>query len=340
MKKILLIGGGGTLGTPTAEELLRLGYTVDVISLDEHLSLRPRLRYFRGEVTDRMLTELFADNRYDAIVDFLHYPEAEKYASRAALLLDHTDQLIFLSSYRTYADIGEKYITEDAPRLADVKKDDAFFMEKERYALSKSLEEDLLRNTGKRNFTIVRPVISFSKLRLDLVTVPTGVLLSRAIAHKPILLPRGTRNVTAAVGYAENVGKMIAHLVGKTDSLTHAFTLSTAENKTWGYVADCYADLLGAKFEWIDDDDYFRFCTSGSDSQRFLLYYDRLFDRRIDNSAVLSATGLAPDGFVPIHDGIRKVLRDIEADPQLLRSYLDNDSTARKSAAIDAYLAK
>lgn len=33
MKRVLLIAGGGTLGTYTAEELLRLGHMVDVICL-------------------------------------------------------------------------------------------------------------------------------------------------------------------------------------------------------------------------------------------------------------------------------------------------------------------
>ena len=33
LKRVLLIAGGGTLGTYTAEELLRLGHMVDVICL-------------------------------------------------------------------------------------------------------------------------------------------------------------------------------------------------------------------------------------------------------------------------------------------------------------------
>ena len=34
MRNVLLIGGGGTLGTYTAKELLRLGHKVDIICLE------------------------------------------------------------------------------------------------------------------------------------------------------------------------------------------------------------------------------------------------------------------------------------------------------------------
>lgn len=38
MKHVLLIAGGVTLGTYTAEECLRLGYKVDIICLEDKVS--------------------------------------------------------------------------------------------------------------------------------------------------------------------------------------------------------------------------------------------------------------------------------------------------------------
>ncbi len=46
-KRVLLIAGGGTLGTATAEELLAMGCAVDIICPEEkvsHQPLRPVLR--------------------------------------------------------------------------------------------------------------------------------------------------------------------------------------------------------------------------------------------------------------------------------------------------------
>ena len=102
-KRILLVAGTGTLGGPTYAELARLGHSVDVISLEDFKSVTTRLSFLKADAsTDRM--ERFLDGRhYDAIVDFLHVPEKEAQARRIDLMLDHTDQFVFLSSYRTYS---------------------------------------------------------------------------------------------------------------------------------------------------------------------------------------------------------------------------------------------
>ena len=73
MKKVLLIAGGGTLGLYTAKELLRLGHAVDIICLDEMTSDNENLRFFKANATVEYLKELFALNRYDGIVNFIHY---------------------------------------------------------------------------------------------------------------------------------------------------------------------------------------------------------------------------------------------------------------------------
>ena len=57
-KKILLIGGGGTLGTYTADELLRLGFSVDIICPEEKLSSNKALRFYREYATQEFLEKL------------------------------------------------------------------------------------------------------------------------------------------------------------------------------------------------------------------------------------------------------------------------------------------
>ena len=43
-KKVLLIGGGGTLGTYTARELLKQGHSVDIICLEDKTSDEENLK--------------------------------------------------------------------------------------------------------------------------------------------------------------------------------------------------------------------------------------------------------------------------------------------------------
>jgi nucleoside-diphosphate-sugar epimerase len=143
-KRVLLIGGGGTLGTYTAEELLRLGATVEIICPEEKISDNERLIFHRDYVSEALLKKLFSEKHYDGIVNFIHYEEIEDYKRVHPLLIENTDHLIFLSSYRVYAN-EQHPITESAPRLLEVIKDEDF-LANEKYALPKARCEDLLRS--------------------------------------------------------------------------------------------------------------------------------------------------------------------------------------------------
>ena len=48
MKKVLLIAGTGTLGASAYPELVKLGYHVDVISLEDYASVTPRLDFIKA----------------------------------------------------------------------------------------------------------------------------------------------------------------------------------------------------------------------------------------------------------------------------------------------------
>ena len=60
-KNVLLIAGGGTLGTYTGEELLRLGHAVDVICLEDNVSNHPRLHFFKTRATIEYLKDLLRE---------------------------------------------------------------------------------------------------------------------------------------------------------------------------------------------------------------------------------------------------------------------------------------
>lgn len=309
-KNVLLIGGGGTLGTYVAKELLSLGCSVDVICLEEKTSEHERLCYYKEYVTIEFLTELFYKKHYNGIVNFIHYPEAESYKPFHKLLTDNTEHLIFLSSYRVYADL-ENPITENSPMLLDVTTDEEF-LQKETYALSKAKTEKFLRNeSNTKNWTIVRPVISFSDRRFDIVVRSGREILNLTEEGKAVILPKQSKNLTAGLDWAGNSGKLIANLLFKEETLGEAYTISSAQNLTWGEVADIYTELIGAKFEWVDTEEYLKIDTQMK-SNPWILIYDRLFDRKIDNSKVLKATGLKKEDFVSIKDGIKIELDKIK----------------------------
>ena len=303
-KKVLLIGGGGTLGSYTAEELLRLGHRVDIVCLEDAVSDNENLKYYKGEATLEFLKELLSKTRYDGIVNYVHYRKYEDYIPIHELLTNNTDHLIFLSSYRVYAD-EQHPITEEAPQLIDVIKDDAKFIATEDYALSKSKAERFLHdNPYPKNWTIVRPVISSSHRRLDIVMTSRNDVVTAAKEGRALDLPLQAKNLTAGLDWAGNSGKLIAHLLFKKECIGEAYTVSSGQNLKWSEVADIYTELLGVKFNWVHTD---------FPADSFGWSYDRGLDRCVDCSKILKATGLTAADFTSMKDGIAIELKKLGA---------------------------
>lgn len=300
-KKVLLIGGGGTLGTYTAKELLRLGHLVDIICLEDKTSDNENIKFHKGKANLDYLSEFLKDRMFDGIVNFIHYPQVEEYPPVHSLLTAHTKHLIVLSSYRVYAD-EQHPITEQAPMLLDVSTDKEF-VETEKYAISKAKLEKYLNSECKgQNWTIARPVISFSKLRFDLVTYYGHDLLRKIENGEIIPLPIEAKELTAGLDWAGNSGKLIANLLFKEECFGEVYTVSSAQNLTWGEVAGLYTELLGAKFSWVPLEEYLK---ATDNYNYYALIYDRLFDRKIDNRKILEATGLTKNDFLSVKDGLK-----------------------------------
>ncbi len=300
-KKMLLIAGGGTLGRYTAQQLTADGCEADILCLEDHAP-RSGVQFIRMDATADALARFLQDRYYDGIVNFIHYTSVDAYRPVHALLSQKTDHLVFLSSYRVYADLQHP-ITEEAPLLLDTVDDDEF-VRTEGYAVPKTQNERFIRtDSGTDNWTIVRPVISFSDLRLDIVTRSGHEVVTRTRAGQEILLPRAARGLTAGLDWAGNSGKLIARLLQNPAACGETYTVSSAQNRTWGEVASYYTECIGARFAWVDTADYLH--DQGLDEMPYGLKYDRLYDRAIDNRKVLDAAGCTAADFTSIRDGIR-----------------------------------
>lgn len=161
---ILVLGGTGAMGKPLVKALSKENM-VYVTSRSSHKSIG-NIKYLQGNARNKdFLNEALSIHYWDAIVDFMVYPEDE-FKENLSNFLDNTKQYIYISSARVYAE-SSNLITEDTPRLLDVSKDKEFLKTNE-YALAKAREEDLLRKSGRTNYTIVRPSITYNTDRLQL----------------------------------------------------------------------------------------------------------------------------------------------------------------------------
>jgi len=308
-RKALLLGGSGAMGVYLAPELASMGYEVRVVSLDDVAFGDPRITCVKADAkSPERLKELLSE-KFDAIVDFMIY-STEEFKEKRDLLLGGAEHYIFLSSYRVYSESVP--LTEASPRLLDVSKDKAF-LATEDYSLYKARQEDVLQGSKYGNWTIVRPAITYSKRRFQLVTLEAPAHVARAMKGLPVVLPKEALSVQATMSWAGDVAKMIARLLLNPSALRERFTLATAEHRSWGEIAEYYREIIGLKYEAVDAEEYLKIFGS-SDGARYQLAYDRMFNRVVDNSKVLKATGLKQSDFMTLRSGLEKELSALPKD--------------------------
>ena len=178
------------------------------------------------------------------------------------------------------------------------------------YSVYKARGENILRVLPNRNWTIVRPAITYSYLRNQLVTLEAPDTVGRAFAGKAVVLPEQARNVQATMSWGGDVARMIAGLLFNEHARGEAFTVATAEHHSWGEIADYYKAICNLEAVWVDKEDYIRILRPDpyDFGARWQLEYDRLFDRIMDNSKVLAATEISQSELTPLYDGLEREL--------------------------------
>lgn len=304
--KVLVMGGTGVMGAHLVPKLVKMGYTVDVVSLEDMQSDNPRLRYFKGDIKETAFLEEILKNDYNAIVDFMIYSTPE-FNNKYQLFLNSTDQYIYLSSYRVYAD-SKTAITENTPRLLDVS-DDEEYLASDDYSLHKARGENLLINSGKTNWTAVRPAITYSNQRIQLTCLEGNTVINRSRMSKPVIVPKEAMGAQTTMTFGGDVAEMIARLVLNKSALGEIYTTATAEHHSWETVAGYYKELLGLEYIAVDLDDFLSVRSDEPfDNYRWKVIYDRVYDRVIDNSKILNITGLKQSELTPLFEGLKKQL--------------------------------
>ena len=311
-KKVLIPGGTGAMGVYLVPELLNLGYEVDVISLDEKQSDSQKLRYFKADAKDAGYIEKILENGYDAVVDFMIYPTKEEYETFIPLYLKNTEHYIFLSTYRVYAN-EEHPIRETSPRLLDASKDQVLLTSGD-YCIYKAQSEEFLRTSGYSNWTAIRPAITYSKRRFQLITMEYNLVVRRMMESKTLVLPEPAMNIEATMSWAGDVAKMIAGLVLNPSALREIYSVCTAEHHTWREIAEMYSQIGELKYITVDTDTFLNIISPGYIYARQQLIYDRYFDRIMDNSKILEITGMKQSELMPLREGLEMELSALKKE--------------------------
>jgi len=308
-KRVLLLGGTGAIGTYLAPELASRGFDVYVTSRSAHESTEAGITYLKGDArADNAFLDAQLRLHYDAIVDFLIY-NTGAFQNRYERFLDSTGQYLFLSSYRVFANAGLTPLTEESPRLLDTI-DDPEYLSTDEYALTKARQENLLRGDGRKNFTIIRPAITYSKERFQLGTMEAREFIGKAVSNKPVLFAKEMLDKQTTMSWAGDVAKMIAALVLNEAAFGETYVVSTAEHHSWREVAAMYHERIGLKIKPVPLRKY-----QNAIGRPWQIKYDRMFDRVVDNSKILAISGLDQSDLMPLSEGLSKELEQFLGNP-------------------------
>jgi len=272
------------MGTHLVALLSQQGYEVVVTSRSRSDTVG-QVRYLQGDAHDpRFLNLILAREQWLAIIDFMVY-STDAFKARAQSLLDATAQYIFLSSSRVYAQSSTP-LTEDSPRLLDVSTDQTYLATDE-YALTKARQENVLFGSGRANWTIIRPYITFSRERLQLGVLEKEDWLFRVLHGRTIVFSKDINDRLTTLTYGEDVAKGMIAIIGEHKALGEAFHITSPIAHRWSAVLDTYKRILATYNNAVPQVTLTDLTTfMRVHPAPFQITYDRLYDRVFDNTKI------------------------------------------------------
>lgn len=311
-KKILLLGGTGTMGAYLVELLSQqTDVQVDVTSRSIRES-KGNIRYIQGNALDNSFLQKLLLNHYDAIVDFMVY-KTEVFERRCKMLLDATDQFVYISSARVYADDG-KGLTENSPRLLDVCKD-ADFLKTDNYALAKARQEDILRAQGTDGYTIIRPYLTYSNIRFQMGHLEKEGWLYRAMKGHTVVFPSELLDKKTTLTHGRDVARGICSIIGKNECLGKVYNIVSPQAYTWKEVIEMYQKIIFEETGKVFKIDY----TQGQpvdliNTPDYLIEYDRTYNRFFNIEQMKGF--VSADNFYSLEEGLRECLHIFLKEPK------------------------
>lgn len=304
--KVLLLGGTGVMGKYLIDLLDKKQVPTYVTSRKKHKDFGT-IHYVQGNAKEMpFLTQICSQEKWDAIVDFMSY-KTDEFKQRYELLLSSTLQYIFISTARVYGN-EEHPIKETSPRLLDCSTDKEFLSTDE-YSLTKARQENILYNSGKTNYTIIRPCIIYGDNRLQLGVLEKEEWLYRALHGRQIVFCQEILDKVTTMTNGFDIARAFSEIIGNKKSLGETIHLTCTHHRTWRQIFDIYSntlrDLTGRvpnmKIVPLSE-----FINSRPDYLKYQVIYDRVYDK--DFCVEKESEFIDVDSFLPPEVGLRKCL--------------------------------
>lgn len=309
MSRILILGGTGAMGAHLVNILKNSDNEVLVTTRKQRASYC-NITYIQGNAHDETFIRYILKENVDVVVDFMVY-HTEEFKRRALLILDACKQYVYLSSSRVYSG-NDDIITEETPRLLDVSRDEEYLSTDE-YALAKARQEDILRQSGKSNWTIIRPYITYSEIRLQLGVNEKETWLYRALHGHTIVFSDDIAKNYTTLTYGYDVARGIASIIGNLKASGEAFHITQSRPLKWSEVLDLYLSVIEEK-TGRRPKVQMRPKSPNLALGKSQVMYDRWYNRKFDSAKI--GKFIQTDSFLPPEEGLRKCLMAFIDNPQ------------------------
>ena len=322
---VLIFGGTGAMGVHLVSNLALRGVNC-VVTSRRHQINRNNVEYVVGDAHNKnFIKSLFVSHKFDAIVDFMKY-STKDFEDRINFLLSNTKQYVYLSSSRVYAESKEP-LTEDSPLLLDVCSD-MDYLQTDEYALAKARQERILRESGKKNWTIIRPYITFSEQRLQLTALEKESWLYRALKGRTIVLPKDLLERTTTLTYSFDVANSIASIIGKESAYGEIFHITNNISYKWQDILSVYLNII-EKYTGVSRQvKILETWMSFMGGNKYQVKWDRSYDRKFDNKKINEYidTSSFKDTLLALSDCLESFIKD----PQFKRINWRNEALKDK----------
>ena len=326
---LLIIGGTGIISTACSELAVARGFQVSLLNRSGRTPVAGAAAIAADLQDVEATAAALKGQTWDAVVDFLAFTPAD-IAQRLALFRSRVGQYVFISSASAYQKPlrGHPLITESTPLV------NPFWQ----YSRDKiGAEECLLQALREDGFpaTIVRPSLTYGDTVVPLALnswQKSFTAIDRLRRGRPLIIP-GDGLTLWTITHNSDFARGLVGLVGRRDTIGHAFHITSDEALTWNDIYAATAEAAGVthpRFVHIASD----FLIACLPDLQGTLQGDKSNCALFDNTKIRRAV---PEyrATVRFRDGIRQTLAWFDGDRH--RQQVDEALDARWDRLIDGY---
>lgn len=309
MKKVLIIGGTGTLSAAVVDACISHGFEVTMMNRGNKMGdVNPNAKLIICDARDEEQVKQKLQGMYfDVVIDFIVF-NLEQLKKSLNLFGGHTKQYVFISSAQVYNTSIKKVFEETDPTSQPLWQ----------YSVNKDLCEKYLQNYAQGNninYTIIRPGVNYDDHRIPYGIVPPygkhWTFVARILAGKPIITwnqGENKLNLTRVEDFAEGV----VTLLGNEKAYNECYNVVGDYIYSWREVLETLGRILETTVKTIDLP-FQKYARELSPDNR-----ERLLGGRANNlvcsNAKLKSISPIYKSTIPLETGIRMTIDGYKAN--------------------------